>query len=217
MAYGLGVAFSDRSSPGTLFNVYLFDDNGELASASDLELQESDLNGAGGSYYRPVIFDAPVELDPGMDYRVFVENALEERIAVGLSGIVTPGGLLGHVIDDTQNTIYIGFGNPALMVRMYLSEAVGVAETAAGSSVLGIRPNPADDACVVRFRLTEGATVRCTISDVNGRTIQVEDLGRRAAGVNEMTLDTGGLPAGAYQITLSDGGIRAHGKLVVVH
>ena len=68
-------------------------------------------------------------------------------------------------------------------------------------SMFNLFPNPADDIVTVEFHLAAARTVTFILSDVTGRVVFSEDLGRREGRVAH-SLQTGDLSEGVYLVSL---------------
>ena len=91
--------------------------------------------------------------------------------------------------------------------------AVGLSELPAGSGMLEVRPNPADDRVVFSYTLPaakEGALL--TLTDAQGRRIKAVELHGMQG---EESFDTHNLRPGIYFYTLTCKGLSRSGKLVV--
>lgn len=82
-----------------------------------------------------------------------------------------------------------------------------------GFGIQNIMPVPATDQVQVLFSTIKATTVKATIFDVMGRTIDRQDLAS-TGGNNTLNLNVSNYPAGIYYIVLNDGTHSVMGKIV---
>ena len=218
MAYAFGVVFGTTTTPGAVVNVSMDDGTNTVAEALAFEIMPYHLTAIGGAVVVPIPFDAglPVALDPALNYRVLVENPGGDTVALGLSGDVTPGGLYGYDNDDATLYRFIGWGNSAPMVRLFLANApVGISEVD-GLTVTSVYPNPFSDNTTINLELIEGRQTNILVTDVNGRLVLEKNLGNLAAGMHRIDLDGSQLSTGVYNCAIISGNSSISRRLVVV-
>jgi hypothetical protein len=66
-------------------------------------------------------------------------------------------------------------------------------------------PNPFSGQATLRFSLDESSAVSVDIYDMTGQTVRHMDAGHRAAGINTLTIQQGGLNSGIYILKLNSG------------
>jgi hypothetical protein len=76
-------------------------------------------------------------------------------------------------------------------------------------------PCPARESATFTVELVEGGNVEVTLYDVSGRRVETIHDGYMAAGRNELTVESGGLPSGVYIIRVRAEGGSAARRLVV--
>lgn len=117
---------------------------------------------------------------------------------------------MGNNIDDV--TILFGSGEAD-----FCSEPpAGINGLKEGKVGLTIYPNPASDNIHLDFamdRTVNNAQVR--ISDVTGRTVMTQNMGKVAAGEHNVTLDVSSLTSGLYFVQLNADGMRGVAKFTV--
>lgn len=117
----------------------------------------------------------------------------EEKESFALGFYFPPAGIEA-LSDDPHNTA----------VRDSLNSGRGIILSCA------IHPNPVDTECLLRFELSEAATVRILLSDMMGNTLQtVESSIRLEAGVHEKRIPVYALTRGHYALSVhADGSLR---------
>ena len=104
-------------------------------------------------------------------------------------------------------------------VTLHEGASMGLAEDGAPGDLpaFDIVPNPAVDACTVRFRapLLPEREVRLALFDPAGRMVRSED-GKTVSGVTTWFVPLRGLVAGTYFVRLSAGREAADAKLIVL-
>ncbi|MBI5915184.1 MAG: multicopper oxidase domain-containing protein, partial [Bacteroidetes bacterium] len=131
-------------------------------------------------------------------------------------------------------TKYANFGDPNLpymfhchilshedggMMRQFIvNPAVSATNEPAQQGSLTISPNPVASGGFLQINLTLAAAgaLEFTLSDLGGRTVRQFDLGEKAAGNQDLSLETKGLAAGAYFLTARLSGKQVGAGKVVV-
>ena len=230
-AFGIGVGLLTGTPVGTLVSVELWQDDGtnlEQIAISDLiEVLASDLNDAGDSTILYIPFDAslsdpnpvPVPIDPAFDYIAFLRSPDVDSVRLATSGPIGRGGLWGINSSDDQLVQYIGEGNAAAMVRLYLAEVpVGISEAAVGGITVGSpMPNPAMDMTRIPFTLENSEHMTLIVTDAMGKQVLNRDLGTRQPGPNSVEIDVARWAQGSYVFTFSGDLTLRSGQLTVVH
>ena len=80
--------------------------------------------------------------------------------------------------------------------------------------MVGHFPNPATGRFTLRYTAQAPGKVKVTITDVLSRPVTSKDW-RVQAGVNEMSVQTGGMPHGQYVIVVQEGPKRVLKRLSV--
>ena len=76
-------------------------------------------------------------------------------------------------------------------------------------------PNPTNGVTTVKFNLNFASEVTFEMRDISGKVVYSLDMGTRAAGMNNITVDATDFAAGAYTYTLTVNGERATDRLLV--
>lgn len=216
LAYGIGIGLMTGSDEGALVQVELWRDDGtnqELIALSDLlEVEAWHLLATGDSTVLFLPFSdsespepVPADLDPAYEYIAFVNNIGTENVRVGTSGSINRGGLWGISASDGTLTQYVGTGNLATLVRLYLSMGpVSVQE--AGDELLHdahLRPNPASEEVTISFTSSAADRLELRVIDATGRVVDTRDLGARTQGAHRIAYDASGLVPGQYACVLA--------------
>ncbi|MBL8000904.1 MAG: T9SS type A sorting domain-containing protein [Flavobacteriales bacterium] len=210
---GVQVALSDRSDPGALITVAVYDENlNQLDESEEHLVTAAELNGDGEGEFITIPLSSPVNLAHNHAYLVAVHHyggSLE--VWTGTSGISPEQTSL--IYDGGQGQWFYTRSTP--MVRMTFDPTAGLAPleqaTAWGLAAL---PSVFDDASVLRFTVQEASPFRLTVTDATGRVMQERSLGRLPTGENRITVDGQGLAPGTYLATLSNGSQQAVVRLV---
>lgn len=75
-------------------------------------------------------------------------------------------------------------------------------------------PNPFSDQTVLRFTLKESSTVTIEISDITGKLIRTENLGRFGSGSNSVIIDKKELNSGMYFLRMNS--VQQNGALIMI-
>lgn len=206
------VALSDRSDPGAVITVAIYDENmDQLQESEEYTIQAGDLNAEGEGHFISVPLSSPVSLTHDKSYFVAVHHyggALE--VWTGTSG-VSP---------EQTSLVYDGgladwfFTRSTPMVRMNFDPTASTEEQAATPFRPTAAPSLFTDASVVRFDLQNNGRMQWTLTDVSGRIVESKDLGAMGAGCHQIEVDGRSLAPGAYLLTLSDGQQQAVVRLV---
>ncbi len=216
LAYGIGVSMMTGSDVGALVQVELWRDDGvdqELIAVSDLlEVEDWHLHATGDSTVLFIPFSdsespepVPADLDPAYEYIAFINTLGTENVRVATSGPINRGGLWGISASDGTLTQYVGTGNLATLVRLYLSMGpVSVQE--AGDDLLHdalIQPNPASEEVTISFTSSAADRLELRVIDAMGRVVGTQDLGARAQGTHRIAYDAGELVPGQYACVIA--------------
>ncbi|MBL0036880.1 MAG: T9SS type A sorting domain-containing protein [Flavobacteriales bacterium] len=215
--YGVDIALEESTTAGILIYASVRDENlDQIAVSAEYDVDAATLNTVGGTNFFTIVFDDPIELLQGNAYCVMVGGyGGADQIHVATSGISAPQVSIIHYPQAaTPNAFYT---TRAPMVRAILSAScagVGIAEN--NGSVSGVQawPNPFSETADIRFDLNTGANVTVELRDMTGRLIQVERLGHRAAGAQQVRFNGLELADGVYSYTINADGARTTGTLV---
>ena len=215
--YGVEIALEDSTTPGIIIYASVRDENlDQIAVSAEYDVDAATLNAVGGTNFFTIVFDDPIELLQGNAYCVMVGcYGGADQIYVATSGISAPQVSIIHYPQAvTPNAFYT---TRAPMVRAILSAScAGVGITENNGAVSGVQawPNPFSGTADIRFDLNTGANVTVELRDMTGRLIQVERLGHRAAGAQQVRINGLELADGVYSYTINADGARTTGTLV---
>jgi hypothetical protein len=81
---------------------------------------------------------------------------------------------------------------------------------------LVIYPNPTNGNVNVSFNSVDGETASVTVTDINGRLVKMENLGKLYSGQGNYSFETNDLSAGMYIVNVSSSaGVKRVAKLIV--
>lgn len=145
--------------------------------------------------------------------------------ATGLATDWDPGldGLVWSLASD-ENTVYVGGGFTRAgglpstgLAAFSLSEPPQPAPGPVSFALAQSIPNPARTGAIIRFALSEAASVTLSVHDLQGRRVATPlSHARMDAGPHEVPLQTGGWKPGVYLYRLEAGARSATRKMVVV-
>ena len=233
MIYGIDVAIIEGSEQGSPLLVHLFDATdpgfleseygGILVSSDEVDLNTNYLNAPGEevqNWYR-YIFEEPHEASAGDWLGAGFEHYGGGNVQYGES----------KYTQDNTAFVYGPFGtgtyawyytNDVPMIRLNLDPAsiatpANVSDVHAnnGFELFPSFPNPTNGVTTVKFNLDFASEVAFEMRDITGKVVYNVDMGTKAAGMNNLTLDATDFAAGAYTYTLTVNGERATDRLLV--
>jgi hypothetical protein len=212
----ISVALGTGSEIGSLVVGELRADNLDdvLATTDEKIVAANMLNPTGGSNFINLIFNPPVELEPGIDYMAAVQVYGDVR--VGQSG--TSEEQTSFIYFEGQAGLDWYFTTTTPMVRMNFDPTVGIDEFDA-SNTLGLgqnMPNPANGTTTIPYEVKDGGAVSFELRDVTGKLVMEQFLGNRAPGVYRMDIATDNLGEGVYFYSMTMGDARATKRMTVV-
>jgi hypothetical protein len=86
----------------------------------------------------------------------------------------------------------------------------------AGRLIQSVTPNPFEESSLVTYHLRQPGTVRYTLVDASGRTIEKRETGLQSSGDHALEIDGSDKPSGLYYAILESDGIREVVRIVVV-
>lgn len=187
----------------------------------DYVLSEGDFTTSEDVVWINYMLPEPITVSPGVVYQGEVEIPIigEDYLWIPFSnGQSEYAGVLYEYSDESggpQGWWTLGGNNPH--IRLGPSQPVSVNDPDALTFKLGQNyPNPTTGSTRIDWELLEPAdNVQFRISDINGRTVYQEDLGSRAAGVQESLELNLNLAAGSYQYALQIGNNIIVRKMVI--
>jgi hypothetical protein len=119
--------------------------------------------------------------------------------------------------------IYIGFNHDATdMFILYLDDIAIVEEENLGfaenenARFVALYPNPTNSITNVSYSLAKNSTVSVSVVDLTGKVVYAATEGNKAAGNNQLKIETTDLANGAYFINLNVDGKTITQKLSVI-
>jgi hypothetical protein len=129
-------------------------------------------------------------------------------------GATNIGNIMVDMIDCRQSDRFVGVathGNGIYSV--YYNPAAGTKEEVIGEPSLRSYPNPFTEKVTVEYELLQPALVSIAISDVSGKTVAYQQLGKQNAGTRQVCIETSTLPAGTYLLQVQINDKRINRKL----
>jgi hypothetical protein len=102
----------------------------------------------------------------------------------------------------------------SIWVSGTLTDNTGIDEEEAGVMVKAY-PNPAQDFTTIEYTLREGANVLVSITDLTGKIVYSNDLGKRDAGTSNIVINTTELNNGVYMYTLTINNKKVTRRIIV--
>ncbi len=211
-AYGIGVCFGGGPE-GTLMQAELLlgVDLSLIDITDEYLLTADDQNTVGGNTFAYLPFLAPVPLDADVDVVAVVHHFGGDQVRVAASGV--PEDTTSFLQDEAGDWSWLG-ATP--MVRLYLSNAVGMQEiTSDGLSLGPNMPNPFNGYTSIQYTLDEAREISLQVIDVNGKVVFSQAYGTKSAGTHLVEFDGTQLSAGLYSYSLTAGSARLTRRMVV--
>ena len=231
--YGLGVAFGPSNETGVDFEIRWITEDPEL-SITDAPFEfaeftsDADWNSTAASpVFYPLAFEDPYEVDgASLTTPTFYSAAIitEFESEVQLT-------VLGNSNSDTDNStiIYSQAGSGEFVwftgqsetpaVRLITCPVVSVDVMAAfnGLYLEGNYPNPTSGITQFVFESQYAGNFSIELHDLQGRLVDVIDLGARPAGEHRVRYNAAQLSSGMYTFTLAADHVRVTKKMRVEH
>ncbi len=167
-----------------------------------------------GSFINLRLANGVYSLAAGESYLVTVgsngDGALTNDLAVMTSGDSEPH--TSFFFDHSDWTWDFSTSTP--VVQMNFDPAAAINKN---SNMFGIDvyPNPTNDYANVSFSLNNAADVNITVTDLSGKVVYSNVLGKIAAGTTEVVLNTAALSNGVYMINVAVDNRISTEKLIV--
>lgn len=232
--YGLAVAFGPSMGSGIDFEIRWIDQDPEVGlSDSPYEFAEftSDANWAGtpaAPVYYPLAFEDEIEVSvEGLASPGFYAGAVITEFDFDDLELT----VLGNGNSDTDNSTIIyqqaGSGDyvwftsqtatPAIRLITCPVVSVDVLGAFNGVHLDGNFPNPTAGETRFRFNADWGGDFIIELRDLQGRLVDVVDLGSRPAGEHTVVYNASALADGMYTYSLVTNGVRITKKMRVQH
>ena len=213
-----GITLTNRTAAGTMASMEFTQDR--YGSESSWKVYNDATNAVvaqGGPYSDlsangTLLHSTPFALTPNTCYRVEVLDSYGDGINSGT-------GAGNYKIVSNGATVYSSNGQfTTKQTSTYKSNAtltkVGDISAVAGQVVL--HPNPARETAVLEFVLNTAGTVRVSVVDAAGRTVQSGAEMKLGAGAQKANINTAALPAGLYMVRLQTEQGAINERLTVV-
>ena len=200
MLYSILVAVSDSSVVGTLVYGQIYDINDDpIETADDLEIQASDLNQIGDSLFVCIPLSSPLELFAGEVYLVMAGHYGGADDVWFCTAGTSPAQVSLIKYPNSNETFFV---TRTPMVRMGLSACVvGIDEQAiAGIEIQEPRPNPFSNSTILEFELIKSSNISYRLTDISGKMVRYEDMGRFPQGISTLQVDRQNVEAGIYTL-----------------
>ena len=232
--YGLAVAFGPSTGTGVDFEIRWIDQDPEVGlSDSPYEFAEytSDANWAGTAeapVYYPLAFEDELEVSvDGLASPGFYAGAVITEFDYDDLQLT----VLGNGNSDTDNSTliyqqagsgeYVWFtsqtATPAVRLITCPVVSVDVLGAYNGVHLQGNYPNPTNGETRFTFTSDWGGDFMIELRDLQGRLVDVLDLGARPAGEHTVVYDASPLADGMYTFSLLTGDARVTKKMRVQH
>lgn len=209
---GVDVALGPGTQVGALITALIYEGLDQYVASSDLyTVTAADINPYGGTNFVHLPLLNPVVLDNERLYLacVYVQTDYG-NVYTGTSGISAPQ--LSLVRPGDSQSWYYTTATP--MVRMRLSNDVGIDAPAAASFGLYAWPNPFEENATLVYFNAQGGPVRWELHDAAGRLVRSGSTGRVPAGEQRITIEGEDLGDGIYYVMVDNGLARSTVKLV---
>ncbi len=120
----------------------------------------------------------------------------------------------GFAADSTVIVDPVDTNNYAIILINIDCGSTGINEIAQQASI-ELFPNPATDAATLNYNLTNSATASIRVTDVTGRAVLVQELGKLNAGSGSYNLNLSSLSNGLYNVEFATENGRIVSKLTV--
>ncbi len=110
-------------------------------------------------------------------------------------------------LGDSSNNIIATFCT-------FVGGSTGIDDVAQQASI-EVFPNPATEVATINFNLTSASNATIHVTDVTGRTVMTQELGKQAAGAGSYTLNLGAMSNGMYNVEFITENGRVINKLTV--
>jgi len=217
------VALAKGTTAGTTIIANFYDniDNAPIANSAFYVIQPTDINtvtGEAPKFIRlqltsPVAMTGPAYYFAGVEY---FGGADTVKIAESPKHGYKYNQISLIYYNDPSGLDWYNVGTATPMVRLGVDETdAGIIENNTGMTLQSI-PNPASNAAMVSYSVTENTNVILSIFDITGKQILSLNEGSKDAGTYSKQLDLSSLTAGSYFLQLTTGTKSLVKKLMIV-
>lgn len=139
------------------------------------------------------------------------DGGLTDDLIVGTSGTSAPQTTFYY--NGTDLTWYYSTSTPMVRLNFDPNPTAGLSTLAEGK--VGVYPNPAVNSTKVVFNAAAGADVNITVTDLTGKSVYANNLGKVNAGTNSVSINTESFNNGIYFVNVTTNGVVSTTKLVV--
>ncbi len=157
----------------------------------------------------------PNDITPSTDdrYREYVYPSLARLVDNNLHIIAQEDNEPGLAISSENDPFNV---NNLEYLKVTTALDIAVKEVLSPQNKVDLYPNPSSASKVqITLHLNEGNEVKLSICDVLGKNIDTQYCGFKAAGLQQIEVNTSTLKAGVYFVTLSAGSINSTKQMVI--
>ncbi len=223
---GISIAFNSSTPAGALVKpqVYEVDAGGQFNliydAPTDYVVQATDVSSGSANWITipidPSVNGGSLTLNAGTTYLVGFEHYGGPSGVYPLSGGTAPEQTV-FLYDPTATS-----GGPwfymtsTVSVRANFDPAISVGELEATNLSLSQNaPNPFDGNSIVNYSLNEAATVTFEVTDVTGKVVSSQSLGKVAAGDYQLNLNAEDYAKGVYFYSMTAGKEKLTRRMVI--
>lgn len=233
-AYGALIAFGPNSDVETEMQIRLYTLDGVALNEANFEetfyqvTEEYVPANAAGATLTYYPFEDPIDLQTfnntansdGVFYFLGVMNDFEspgELTIMANANFNTDNGSGSYEQTGAGDFVWFTSQTYTPAVRMVTSPRVAIDEMANmnGIDLRQNAPNPAVNTTNIEFYLVTPKAVTFELHDMQGRIVEVRDLGTLAGGEHRIVFDVSALNAGMYYYTMVVDGVRLTRKMMV--
>ena len=199
--YSVDVVFTPTSNLDIITDAAILDSNRDPYEESviEYEITEDDTSSFDGPpTYFNMVFQNPVQLFAGETYYACVRHFGGDTLAIGMSGRAKDQTCF---VFENDNGTWFNMANVP-MIRMNFDASIGIEENIGNIGGLSAQPNPFADRTTIKFDLVEGDDVTLTLTDVSGRVVSEQHLGKLPKGAHQVQMEGTNMEAGVYFYTL---------------
>ena len=209
--YSIDVFLAPTTVEGSIFRVivYEFDDNGvgnEIARSEDYSVLKKNIGGKVS-----LELGNPPMLNANKSYLAVVSS---DGVNGSNADVVLRTSGTGFSLFRNENDVWYLYERGIPMIRMNFMNTVGLSEL---ENVEGfnVYPNPANLSTSISYELTKETLVTVNVTDITGKTVYSNDLGKMSSGKHKLDINTDSMSNGIYIINFEANGATTSQKLVV--
>ncbi len=214
MLYNIDITLDNTAVVGSIVRGKLYSIDPGTGAFTQMELTDDHVIVAGDQGAQISLeLQSPAALTAGSSYLVVAgtDGGTTPDVVVATAGTSEPQTSFFYDLSGTPTWYYVT-GTP--MVRMNFNNTSGVKELTNTFGV-NIYPNPANNVANVSFKLNNESIVSVTVTDLTGKSVYTNNLGKLASGAHATTVNTDALSNGIYMVNLESNGVVSTQKLVI--